>query len=67
MNNIILLQNSLLIKESNGTSSMTLTLLPTLQHACLICCSSAAFAGEMLSTGRHFCKQELAAFIHRNT
>ena len=56
---MIFMQNVLLIKESNEISLMTLTVLPALQHTCLICCSSAAFLGGMFSIGWYF-------FINRN-
>ena len=46
MNNMILLQNALLIKESNGTLLMTLTLLPALQHGLLDMLFQFCFCGR---------------------
>ena len=45
MNNMISLLNALLIKESNGTSLMTLTLLPALQHGLLDMLFQYCFCG----------------------
>ena len=45
MNNMILLLNALLIKESNGTSLMTLTLLPALQNGLLDMLFQYCFCG----------------------
>ena len=68
MNNMILLQNALLIKESNGTSLMTLTLLPDLQHGSLDMLFQFCFCGQNgFNWVALLCKQGLAALIHRNT
>ena len=68
MNNMILLQNALLIKESNGTSLMTLTLLPDLQHGSLDMLFQCCFCGRnAFNWVALLCKQGLGALIQRNT
>ena len=68
MNNMIFLQNALLIKESNGTLLMTLTLLPALQYGSLDMLFQCYFCGQnAFNWVALLCKQGLAALIHRNT
>lgn len=62
MNNMILLENALLIKES---TLMTYTLLPVLQHGSLDMLFQCCFCAFNWAT--HICNQELATLIHKNT